>query len=338
VADVGKPVEILDKQIDLARWLESTLGQQWAQNFVATMASQDYHPKMFSVREQYGEWMARCLNKSLPYFITDQMVDKIWAFSKGFATVGFYPEDLPCPFGFMWLAKPVYTLDIRGRMMGTRAITWAVQEGGVVLSFFTDKHDEYDEVNVELKERMGKRYPAQEPELSLNHIQPVVWGDKTPLSYIDTEELVAKYKASMRPTHLDDPPSDVDKMVASEEEHFALCRFVVACWEWMGYQLPAMHLPHRQMARRLGRSNLEYNQVLVIDLQATEPSHTPPATHQVVEWHYRFRSRAHKRRYVNKKTGEVWYGDVRGCIKGPEHLPLIEKDVLYKVRRGHAPV
>jgi hypothetical protein len=265
-------------------------------------------------------------------------VDKIWAFAKGYETVDFFPEDPPCPYGFMWLAKPVHVLDLRGQMIGTRAITWVTQDDGVVLSFYSDKHDPYDDVNEAIKTMAHRRDPAREPELSLNHIQPIKWGEQSRFFTLTDEELLVKYHNSRRPTILDDPPSDLELMRVAQGEHFALCRFVLAAWEWMGYQLPAVHLPHRQMARRLGRSRLDSREVLVIDLQATEPSHTPPATHQVVEWHYRFRSRAHKRRYVNKKTGEVWYGDVAGCIKGPEHLPLIEKDILFKVRRGHAPI
>jgi hypothetical protein len=328
--DVGRPVEVLDKQVDLVKWWESALGAAYGASFIRAMARNEKYPALFSQPERFGAYQAFCLNRSLPYFVTDQMVDKIWAFSKQFETVGFFPEDIPCDYGFMWLAKPVYVLDARGQIICDRVITWTKQENGVALLFYTDKHDPLDEINLRMREEYGLDLPGF-PELGLNHIQPVAWGDRTRWFLGEEEEYARKYRSPLGNDY------DPETIRVAQQEHFALSRFVLACWEWMSYELPSRALPHRQMARRLGRSRLDAREVLVIDLQATERSHIPPATHQVVKWHYRWRSRPHKRHWVDK-NGNYRVTDVRGCIKGPEGLPLVERDILFKMRRGHAPV
>jgi hypothetical protein len=328
--DVGKPVEVLDKMIDLQRWWESDLGHYYGSEYIKSMIEQERYPGFFSPAERFSEHQANSLQRSLAYFVTDQMVDKIWQFSKGFETVGFYPEEVPCDFGFMWLAKPVHVLDARGKIQCQRAITWVKQESGVGLCFYADKHDPLDEVNDALRKEKSKVLPVL-PELTLNHVMPVGWGDRTNWFLSDPDEYTRKYKGPLGDEY------DPGEILVAAQEQFAFCRFLLACWEWMGYQLPSRALPHRQMAHRLGRSNLNTNEVLVIDLQAIEPSHIPPATHQIVRWHYRWRSRPHKRHWVDK-YGNHRTTDVVGCIKGPEGLPLVEKDILFKMRRGHAPV
>jgi hypothetical protein len=332
--DVGRPVEILDKMVDLMRWWESPIGQRYGKAFISTTIQREKYPEYFDKPGVFADFQVHCLQRSLPYFITDQMVDKIWEFSKRFETVGFYPEEVPSPYGFMWLAKPVHTLDAMGKMQCQRAISWIVQDGGVAFHLYADKHDVFDETNLEMRAEDEEKY-RQLPELSLNHTQAASWGDKTEWFRHDPEEYIRKYQS---PTGEVYKPEDI--LVADEEE-LAFFRFIVACWEWMGYQLPSRALPHRQMARRLGRSRLDTREVLVIDLQATQRDHIPPATHQVVKWHYRFRSRAHKRHWVDKH-GNHRVTDVVGCIKpqAPEYqdLPLVERDVLFNLRRGHAPI
>lgn len=329
--DVGKPIEVLDKMIDLARWWESPLGQRYGLGFINTTIHREKYPQFFDRPGRFADYQAFCLMRSLPYFVTDQMVDKIWQFSKRFETVGFYPEDVPNDFGFMWLAKPVYTLDAMGKMQCQRAITWVKQDDGVALHFYADKHDTFDETNLEMRAKDGEKNFRLYPELFLNHVQPVGWGDKTEWFRHDPEEYVRKYKSPTGQTY------EPENIRVADEEELAFNRFILATWDWMGYQLPSRALPHRQAARRLGRSRLDAREVLVIDLQAHEADHVPPATHQIVRWHYRWRSRPHKRHWTDK-YGNHRVTDVRGCIKGPEGLPLVERDILFNMRRGHAPI
>jgi hypothetical protein len=329
--DVSSPVEVLDKMMDLARWWETPIGRQYGKVFIEIMVRQENYPPLFAQPERFGEYQAFCLEHSLPYFVTDQMVDKIWEFSKGFETLGFYPEEVPSPYGFMWLAKPVHILDAQGKIQVQRAITWVKQDDGVALVFYADKHDTLDEVNLALRADPKQDF-ARLPELTINHIQPVAWGDSTKFFLHDPDEYVRKYRSPSGNTNY-----EPDKILVANREQFTFTRFILACWEWMGYQLPSRALPNRQIARRLGRSRLDARDVLVIDLQATERDHIPPATHQVVQWHYRWRVRSHKRHWVDK-DGNHRVTDVRSYVKGPEGAPLVERDVLFNMRRGHAPV
>jgi hypothetical protein len=331
--DVGRPTEVLDKMVDLARWWETPIGQRYGRVFVEIMARREEYPGLFSQPDRFGAFQAFCLQRSLPYFVTDQMVDKIWEFSKGFETLGFYPEEVPSPYGFMWLAKPVHILDAQGKIQVQRAIAWAVQDDGVALVFYADKHDPLDEINVALKADPRQDFAAL-PELTINHIQPVAWGDNTKFFW-HTEAMAREYVSKHRSPGgaLYDP----DKILLAHREQFLFTRFLLACWEWMGYQLPSRALPHRQLARRLGRSNLDAREVLIIDLQAAQADRIPPATHQVVQWHYQWRVRAHKRHWVDK-DGNHRVSDVRSYVKGPEGAPLVERDILFNLRRGKAPV
>lgn len=326
--DVGRPIEILDKMIDLARWWETPVGQRYGENFVKSMAGRSKHP-LAKDPPTFGLSRAVYLQRSLPYFITDTMVDKIFAFSKGFDTVGFYPDDVPSANGFLWLAKPMYTLDVGGRIQCERAITWEKQDGGVALCFYADKHDEFDETNLALRTEQGEVYSSN-PELFLSHIEPISWGEKT-LWDFDAEEYAANTIGPFNEIYYP------EKVLVSVQEQFNLCRFVLACWEWMGEQLPSRALPNRQIARRLGRSKLDARDVLVIDLQSQAGDHIPPATHQVVQWHYRWRVREHKRHWTDKH-GNRRVTTVHSYIKGDAHLPMVERDILFNVRRGRPPV
>jgi hypothetical protein len=327
--DVHRPTEILDKMIDLARWWETPDGQRYGENFIKSVS--DKHPPfLYPDPSKFGLSRAFFLARSLPYFITDQMVDKIWQFSKGFDTWGFYPEDVPSDYGFMWLAKPVHILDGGGRIQCERAITWEKQEHGVAFCFYSDKHDTFDETNLALRATEKEGYSLL-PELGLSHIQPIKWGDRTQWS-IDAEGFAANNIGPLGEKYI------AENVAVSAREQFNLCRFILATWEWMGEQLPYRAMPNRQGARRLGRSRLDARDVLVIDLQPRAKNPLGPATHQVVEWHYRWRVREHKRRWRDKKTGEYRTTTVHSYIKGPENAPMVERDILFNIRRGHAPV
>jgi hypothetical protein len=329
--DVGRPVEVLDKMIDLQRWWGSPIGGRYGTAFLELMLKQGNDRCVLDQPERFGELQVFNLARSLPYFVTDQMVDKIWEFAKGFQTAGFYPEEVPSERGFMWLAKPIHILDAQGSIQVQRAVTWATQSNGVVLMFYADKHDLLDETNVAMRADPALQFDRL-PELGINHIQPIAWGDDTEMDwYPDPEEYVKRYTTAKGNRY------DPAKIAVANEEQFRFCRFVLACWEWMGHQLPSRALPHRQMARRLGRSRLDAREVLVIDLQATERDHIPPATHQVVQWHYRWRVRAHKRHWVDKH-GNHRVTDVHSYVKGPEDAPLVERDLMFNLRRGKAPV
>lgn len=121
------------------------------------------------------------------------------------------------------------------------------------------------------------------------------------------------------------------------EDMRAVNRFLIVLWQYMGEHLPGVANPDRPRRRALARAKLGIpGEVLVIDLRVQDPDpfYQAPEYPALVMWTHRWRSRGHWRRYRNKRTGEVikrvW---VRGSIKGPAHLQLIEKDTVYNVRR-----
>jgi len=222
----------------------------------------------------------------------------------------------------MWLDKPLYMLDARGIMMGVRAVLWSAETNGMVLTYFADKHDEFDEVNLQYKEDKLLQYDS---ELPLSHVMPVPWGAGISWFLPEPEPLAEQGDD-------DHYKYDPEKLQVSLQDHYAVARFILATWEFMSDQLPYRAIPDRAGLRRLGRSALMARDVLVVDLRVHENNPVPTDTHLDVEWNYRWRVRAHKRRWRDKDGNERLI-DISSYVKGPADKPLLERDVLFKVRR-----
>ena len=104
--------------------------------------------------------------------------------------------------------------------------------------------------------------------------------------------------------------------------------FLLSLWEFVQEQIPFRIPANRPLLKRLKRANSPLKEVTVVDLRPVDPlpTHTDPDhVPQVVIWSHRWRVREHKRRWIDKH-GNYRETTVSASVKGPEHLPLIEKD------------
>ena len=315
---VHKPADVLDAQVQLLNWWRSKIGMIYGESYIKTFTRED---RPIGNLPLYS-FMSDRLEKALPYFMTAEMVDRLWAFSKDHSTDGVQSDDLPTKNGFIWLDKIIYILDINGQMLGIRAMCWSEERGGVLVSEFTDKHDEFDEVNLQFKNVM-----TQEAELALAHMQPIPY--LTPLNSSSMSHAPRIDPDTGR--HLNNP--SLEQIKVAKSEGIAVLRFILTMWEFMGEQLPYRARPDRAGLRRIRRSTIQASEVLVVDLRATKnPSEELPVDHHAVDWSHRWRVRSHKRRWIDK-AGVVRETTVRACIKGPVEKPIWEKDVVFNVRR-----
>jgi hypothetical protein len=189
--------------------------------------------------------------------------------------------------------------------------------------------DPHDEVNKPYIERGEQEMLLNTGRASLMHIMPLTWGreiNQISLDHYEIGPLIESEPGGME-------EFERHKAEAASSQSHAL-RFVTALWEFMGEQIPRVAFPDRPLRRRLLRAHSPLSEVKVVELRTMEGSHERSENPQLVMWSHRWRSRGHWRHYQNKLTGEVvkitW---VNGSVKGPEHLPLVEKDTVFHVKR-----
>jgi hypothetical protein len=111
--------------------------------------------------------------------------------------------------------------------------------------------------------------------------------------------------------------------------------FLLSMWEFVQQQIPHRIKAPRPVLRRLQRAHSPLSEVVVVDLRVedqppriTDPDYVPtPAMYS-----HRFEVREHKRRWIDKH-GNYRETTVHAYIKGAEHLPFIEKDRVFNVKR-----
>jgi hypothetical protein len=167
-------------------------------------------------------------------------------------------------------------------------------------------------------------------ELPVLHVQSYMWGTKVTDLDVDDFTLTSETRT----------PGELAEVTKGMGDHVVyqnrFTQFLLSLWEFMGEQIPQRMPPDRPMRKRLQRAHSSLSEVSIIQLrpydqpsEPTDPDHVP----QFVPWSHRWRVRAHKRRWIDKKTGELRETTVREYTKGPPHLQLIEKDRVFHVKR-----
>jgi hypothetical protein len=119
------------------------------------------------------------------------------------------------------------------------------------------------------------------------------------------------------------------------EDVRAVNRFLLALWGWMGEQIPFTVPASRPARRRLERSKVQFpSEVQVVDLriQEQDPWAERNPNPAMILWSRRWKVREHKRRWFDKH-GNYRETTVHSYVKGPAHLPLIERDRVFNVRQ-----
>jgi hypothetical protein len=335
---VYRPIDVLEKQVDLVRWWKSS---QYRDGFIKTFQPMiDNYVTMRDLDEPWkvDEYLTSRLDSAETFYVRSPIIDRLWHFTDVYEAHDhevILPQDLPCPRGFIYLERPIHTLDARGRVTSIKAILWSEERAGVVITEFSDAHDDLDEINqMEYADFGGKEEVTSIcGDLPLLHIAPWMWGKKvqnlTEEDMSKPEEL-AKFHGTA---------GDREEYEKHKDSYaYSLNRFnafVISLWEFVQEQIPFLMPADRPMLKRLKRAHSPLSEVTVVDLRPvdrpptiTDPDHVP----EVVIWSHRWRVREHKRRWIDKH-GNYRETTVSACVKGPDHLPLIEKDRVYHVRK-----
>jgi hypothetical protein len=280
------------------------------------------------------------------------------------------PEDLPSLQGFLYLPEPFEEIDLHGRILRSHVITWGVMEHvrrrngssgyGLVLNWFTNRHDSMDEVNQELARSagwqdigkyvlmatnivyFGETLPRSPDPSPVREIAPLMHTPEWRHQYLVHEEEFldttpeGEFTRAIRYV----PVRNADSTLTEEEWGIIVAAYeqihqrpllddysikrLVCFWRLCQQTLAARDYvrPNRGLAKMMVRRRFKTTPVTVITLRRRK--HPENGSHQV-EWDHRWLRRGHWR--------QQWYGSadtrhqraiyINPTICGPEDKPLL---------------
>jgi len=339
MTEVYRPIDVLEKQVELINfWTRSRYKDSFNNPFQFIMNRFDIRDSQHrKVPARLSVFMGQRLNISETIFVRSNIIDRLWEFTDVYEThehETLQREDLPMDFGFAYLERTIHILDAQGKVNAIRAILWSAEPNGIITVQMSDNRDPLDDINrAQLAEHGPDWYRVLGCDLPPLHIQAYSYGKNNQNLTVDDYDL-----EDNRPTIT--PPEERKRNIKEHiEEHVVyqnrFNHFMISLWEFMGEHIPQRLGPDRYMKKRLQRAHSPLSEVSVVQLRPYQqrseydPEHEP----EFVPWSHRWRVREHKRRWIDKKTGELRETTVSAHVKGPEHLPLIEKDRVYNVKR-----
>ena len=252
-------------------------------------------------------------------------------------------HDLPTPQGFLWIPGGLTVLDVRGRVLKYNAALWTLFGGEVFVWWLTDKYDDGDTTNLEIRQQASGQAWARFPTLSPNGESRIRFGGPLPKALAATKVLPPEVRSSM---HWDPKQGlimawdhgytaeEIQEWISPSAGPDPAVSWLLACWRLMQQsvtRLDDVEMP-RQL-RKLGRrAGLPSDYVTVINLRS-RPARSDGES--AVEWSHRWLRRGHWRQQPYKEDG-VWVRKtiwIHPTVCGPEGLPLVIKDHVYNLTR-----
>lgn len=310
----------LDRQ--LASWL--FYASERGQGYLGSYSS--------SVVRKYGEqeWaetLVRAIPSVLwqadPIYVTPEMMSLLEASWPSYEPEPLRAEDLLVPAGFVWLPRPVQTIDIQGKRMAHRAFAWAQALGhrgsdskpGIVLFSFAapDDPDEYKE---EIVAERGGDYITEYREffgqaVALGHMTTVWYGE----DWIQGERDAIDFAMDV-----DGEPIEIDP-VKAVAANLSIAQLVGAMWRLLNQQIAVgmRQRPARAARHRSERAGYDEKYVTVVTLRRPK-GHT--GEHREVDWSHRWIVSGHWRwqPYKDGTHRQIW---IAPFVKGPDDKPLV---------------
>lgn len=252
------------------------------------------------------------------------------------------PEDLPTPQGFLWIPGGLTVLDIRGRVLRYNGALWSSHGGRVFVWWMTDKYDETDMTNVELK-ALDPEYWKKFPQVSPGGEANIPFGQPLPKMLAQSTVIPPEYRSQMHwdpelglvfATDKGYEHDEIRALMTPSVQIDACMRWLVACWRLMGQSVTRLNdEPVPRGLQKLGRrAGLPDQAVTVVDLRS---SPSKGSGESEIEWTHRWLRRGHWRKQPYKIDGEwvrktIW---IHPTVCGPEGLPLVIKDHVYNLKR-----
>lgn len=306
---------ILDKQVEVLHWMQTTQAASFFTHYADSMANtygdDTYHEMVYSA-------VSSTIGRGESYYLSGDVKDLLIAASKKLPDDAVLNDiELPSHFGFVQLERPYLVNDISGKTFEVWALGWARAqfpenarkvgvEWGVIFSAWTRPYVE-----------SGFRTPYD-----LFWIAP--WHTEIRMNI---ETIMESYPGKTR-----------EQVEAGHSETLNLVKFFTAFFYFVKERVPAIsstRMPvSRSARRRAERVHIQIpSEVQVIELRRREATTHEATGESSIEWTHRWIVNGFFRRQWYPSTGTHRLKWIDEFVKGPEHLPLVVKDKLYKVDR-----
>lgn len=308
--------------VSMSEHLQSDLSDEEAKNYV---------------RDQIGHGLQRVVQTAYAFQVTADMTPLVVQAAMSLdQTDRFEKEMMPTGCGIVRFEQPLPMTDVRGRKLLIHWIVWGpptnswgdstIFNGGpaATIWWFNDHTVQPDEIGQQIIEDS-----VRDPKGFATKQMIGRWGIAG-MSIVSQDVRVGP--ATVLPS-----TETMGRIIVSGDiphEGTNLVRYIMALWLLLQqtivtqteYQAPRAH---RRWARRM---NIPTG-VTVIDLRRTGNYHRQEGETQV-EWSHRWVVRGHWRWQAcgegRKERKRIWIHDF---VKGPDDMPLVITDKLYRLRR-----
>jgi len=288
--------------------------------------------------------MARALSVAETFFLSQNMgrVCKVAA-QRLPVDEPVQAHDPYSPSGFMYLAEPFTTLDIRGMPISTDALLWTTVGTQIVIWCLTDKNNPVDGSNQVSRSHLGEAGWMKMPRLTLGHILWLKVGEPTPQSITWSNPLPPEIAHELKLEVLDagggrqaiawrgpnGEALDLQGGTVIGPDEFA--RFVHTVWRLMQQTLASLEHEEapRSMRRQLARHQIPSG-IVVVQLRR-KAGHPYPTAGEPLAW----------RQLVTGHWKNQWYPSlgihqriyVDPYVRGPEDAPFSQTKIVRAIVR-----
>lgn len=313
---------------------------------------------MVMAKEMY--W---AINSATTYWVSADMMGAVEEAIPDMPHEPLHPMDMPTPSGFALFERPIYVIDRRGNKCNVSAVMWSPTYftiaahrdsdatelqtcRGIKVSYFSNTYDSQDEGwrGTTVAERRESRLPAYVL------LGQAMWPWKDPDGAGRDADGNDVFAVAMRVANkamhsgvIEDfpeyPADDPDALLHYEWDTWG-SSFLVALWRIATQTI--VQVGHRgydrPTRRRIERSkhNPEWGDVRTIDLRRfVYPGQQSSGMDEEawMRWTHRWRVKGHwRRQWFPSEQRHKWVY-IASYIKGPEEMPLIEKDDVHRVVR-----
>ncbi len=311
--------EVFDKQLDLWKFWSSQAAEDFIRGFVEDRESKGYDGVTIVGERSAAIGLLRRTDDAIlgadPVWVDPDMFTLVEHAAKKFEPEPLVPQDLFTERGFIWLPRPMFMTDIRGKRCAIRGVLWTpafmrthmtrdsnpdegsadVERPGIALYLWSDLTDDDDDTR-EMPPDLRRKMAAVSGGAVLLHTTFMPFG--------------MPYPDAGKPGGL-----------------WEVARIVQCLWR-IASQTIAVRQPNRAakpFRKRLEKAKFPVREVTVITLR--RPKSQPSGEHRDVEWTHRWLVGGHWRNQPYPSLGiirQIWISDY---IKGPEDTPFLPRTV-----------
>ncbi len=337
-------LDALDLQLELIRFWKGAWGPRYATGFLESSRrgvpddiKQKPNPIMELLNEgtltghQMAERNAFFLNQSDTFFVTRAMTELAEVRAEEIEPQILQPLHLPSPNGFCLLGKSIIRPDINGKPITYRAFSWSTIEyryvtsnktyRGVQVLCYTDIADD----------------EAADHDLWIPQLRKM---EEVSNHGIPQLILLGEDEWAFGSTYIKVPDKIGGMAIDGDEarlpyELYMNRQLWAAIWDMMREVVTVTRSDMPRPVWRRGLAALGYiPEIRVVTLRKARYDSKGKLSDSPieVEWSHRWIVKSHPRT-ITHKDGTKEVIQIKSYIKGPEYLPLVEKDTIYRVER-----